>query len=812
MLIKFFPGGKGRGDNLIHYLVRERDSKGLIREPRPEVLSGDPELLRRIINSLKFNTKFQTGVISFAPEDKPTPSQQREVMESFERLAFPGLDRDQYDILWVRHSHTEENRTELHFLLPTVEFSTGKYMNVTYPGSHKTYYGCWQDYWNCKCKWADPHDPARRRDIQPGFHATIDRQIQRLDIAGLATAKRDDARMDIHAYIVEQIEAGIIHDRKSLKLTLEDCGFILNREGDNYISLTGNKLKQPIRFKGRIYERGWTAEGDISRITEAEGNRTEGATTADSQRRIRQLQDELESRIASRSRRFTERYSSNKKEFAFQNTPTIREDNQDKPNSFRAFISGQFGDDVLLSSSGEQLDSTSENIDERVRVNSGTGTNIIRDLEEIQRRLRSGKEAEEGIYREMDTYSTQKRRATEERIGGIKGGITKFNERRERIIVELDECDTELRNKSGNFSSTLYRNREQLSKANECITTAFKEREELEQFKTAINLVSYAEFHRYQINQKKSTRNCVVMKGDRGDCILIGIDKNDGHYFYTSLSDPSDCGSIVDFVQKRSGVNLGGVRQELRPWLSGFKFVEQLLPKVFPATKDYFSILVRLIRYEDNVNEVPQHPYLIKRKIRPTVTGSDRFHGAIYQDESGNVIFPHGDGLNLTGYEIRNQDLKRFSKGGSKAVWRSHTRRSDTALVVCESPIDCLSYYQIKDSNKNYRYISTGGNISESQRAVIAEAFREMHILGGAIILATDNDDAGRRLAEELKALAPTSSCIIFDSPAPQYGKDWNDVLFSRANNRPSVQVQHQLEEPDEVDVAEFKLDDELEL
>jgi hypothetical protein len=46
-------------------------------------------------------------------------------------MFIPGLDKDQYQILWVQHQDkvnqdTGETRLELNFVIPNVELSTGK--------------------------------------------------------------------------------------------------------------------------------------------------------------------------------------------------------------------------------------------------------------------------------------------------------------------------------------------------------------------------------------------------------------------------------------------------------------------------------------------------------------------------------------------------------------------------------------------------------------------------------------------------------------------------------------------------------------
>jgi hypothetical protein len=60
-----------------------------------------------------------------APEDGPlSVEKEAELMADFESVAFAGLEPDQYSILWIRHSHAGHH--ELHFIVPRIEFGTGK--------------------------------------------------------------------------------------------------------------------------------------------------------------------------------------------------------------------------------------------------------------------------------------------------------------------------------------------------------------------------------------------------------------------------------------------------------------------------------------------------------------------------------------------------------------------------------------------------------------------------------------------------------------------------------------------------------------
>ena len=51
----------------------------------------------------------------------------------------------------------------------------------------------------------------------------------------------------------------------------------------------------------------------------------------------------------------------------------------------------------------------------------------------------------------------------------------------------------------------------------------------------------------------------------------------------------------------------------------------------------------------------------------------------------------------------------------------------------------------------------------------------EMTNLGGEIVIATDNDKAGNKLAQTLAKNAPSKSKISRD--VPKLGKDWNELL-----------------------------------
>ncbi len=117
MIVGFSRYGTGRGSGPTQYLV---DNQRVGREHGPPVvLRGDTEQTATLIDSLSFKHKYTSGVLSFAPGETISPEQGQAIIDRFEKLAFAGLKNDQYNILWVRHTHAEHH--ELHFVTPRVE-------------------------------------------------------------------------------------------------------------------------------------------------------------------------------------------------------------------------------------------------------------------------------------------------------------------------------------------------------------------------------------------------------------------------------------------------------------------------------------------------------------------------------------------------------------------------------------------------------------------------------------------------------------------------------------------------------------------
>jgi len=119
--------------------------------------------------------------------------------------------------------------------------------------------------------------------------------------------------------------------------------------------------------------------------------------------------------------------------------------------------------------------------------------------------------------------------------------------------------------------------------------------DELEQFKSRINLVEYAQTQGYQVDRKESSENSKVLRHGNGDKIVVVTGQN-GHGIYFSVRDDRDSGSIIDFVQKRVGASLGQTRKALRPWIDGTgsppQRPRQPESKPVPTNKDHQQVIL----------------------------------------------------------------------------------------------------------------------------------------------------------------------------------------------------------------------------
>ena len=224
MIVGFSKHGTGGGRGPIQYMTDEQRAD---RENAPPVvLRGDAEQTRQLIDSLEFKHKYTSGVMSFAPEEKITPDMEKAIMDRFESVAFAGLEPDQYDILWVRHTHAGHH--ELHFVTPRVELSTGKSLNIKPPGERaREHFDDFRSEINARYGLADPTDPDRAKNV-----STPDHELKIASEALRSGQKRpDNMRELIDGVLSQRAVQGLIRSREDVLEHVKDLGLDVTRAG-----------------------------------------------------------------------------------------------------------------------------------------------------------------------------------------------------------------------------------------------------------------------------------------------------------------------------------------------------------------------------------------------------------------------------------------------------------------------------------------------------------------------------------------------------------------------------------------------------
>lgn len=308
--------------------------------------------------------------------------------------------------------------------------------------------------------------------------------------------------------------------------------------------------------------------------------------------------------------------------------------------------------------------------------------------------------------------------------------------------------------------------------------------EELERFKTEINLTAYMAGQGYAIDRKESSRNSAVMRHENGDKLIVARG-HDGHWIYFSVRDDQDNGSIIDFIQRRRPCSLGHVRLALREWTGSARppvkaRAETYAPDLEKTSQDRLAVLGEFSRMKPS----GRHPWLEQeRRIPADILQSSRFAGKIHTDKRNNAVFAHYDLSGLCGFEMKNRNFTGFSKGGTKGLWFSMAVKGDARLVFAESAIDALSYHALYPDERA-RYASIGGEMNPNQPELIRKAIEKMPDKA-EIIIAMDADPPGRELAERIARIAREAGRhnVICHEP-PEEGADWNDRLRAGAGKQ----------------------------
>ncbi|HDI3182413.1 TPA: relaxase/mobilization nuclease domain-containing protein [Vibrio cholerae] len=233
MLVRFFkPTAAAGALGGLKYFMSEN------RSVSPELLIGNLEITEQLLKASTFKNPYTTGCLSFAHEESDVSEElQRHLIDDFERTLLAGLEPDQYDIAWIRHTD-KDGRLELNFHIVNTELRTGKSLQ---PYLHKfdmPRIEAWKSLQNDLHQFsADPNAPERKRTLQLGNN----------------NSKRTEIQNAIHNYLEDAWVNNEINNRNDLINELKAAGIEITRITKKAISIKVPEFEKPIRLKGELY-------------------------------------------------------------------------------------------------------------------------------------------------------------------------------------------------------------------------------------------------------------------------------------------------------------------------------------------------------------------------------------------------------------------------------------------------------------------------------------------------------------------------------------------------------------------------------
>lgn len=311
--------------------------------------------------------------------------------------------------------------------------------------------------------------------------------------------------------------------------------------------------------------------------------------------------------------------------------------------------------------------------------------------------------------------------------------------------------------------------------------------QEIRLINATVDIGAVAESLGYVQDREKSSRlSRKYTRARDGDSIVVRPSPRYPGQEYLTLGRPKsegDCGPVFNFVYYRTGSrNLGKTRKILRPFIGTLAGCVPSMP-VPPHCHD--DDVDRSVDRSEEWDALDATPATIKKhvvdhleKMGLTRETLEAFRGLIRADRRKNACFAsrHPDGR-IVGWSIRGtRETKKFrSHHGNKALFYGPPRQDLRAeyLVVSESALDSISYWQLFHEDKDIAVSATSGSTG-NYMSVVQLADR---LAARRVIIATDDDAPGRKQGEDLAAVLDGAGLAWFYH-RPRNAKDWNKYLL----------------------------------
>ena len=304
-----------------------------------------------------------------------------------------------------------------------------------------------------------------------------------------------------------------------------------------------------------------------------------------------------------------------------------------------------------------------------------------------------------------------------------------------------------------------------------------------QEFRSEISIMELAASIGYAIDLKKGKKWPVLVSQHSGEKIIIVNPSSKSNQGYFNPDNDEDRGTLIDFIKHRlnrdfkSNASLTVIQN-----INNILYLQQNLPII--EVKSFIRSEKTSIPCADDYQPLTNTTFLNDRKISNDTLNSIVFKDTVFNKTQfgfSNIVFPYKDAKGkMMGLEYRNHGYKMFSKDmdRSKSIWYSNIPEKLEQIILSESPIDAMSYHQLKQPSNNVLYVSFGGSLSELQIPIIKELL--CHHSGRSenfnFLSIVDNDKMGDKYnAKLIDFLKPEK--MVIEKPV---NKDFNEDLQAK--------------------------------
>jgi len=292
---------------------------------------------------------------------------------------------------------------------------------------------------------------------------------------------------------------------------------------------------------------------------------------------------------------------------------------------------------------------------------------------------------------------------------------------------------------------------------------------QLSDYKQQIDLVQFLETEGFSKDRRKSTRRWPVLENAEGRKLIIGNNQKTNEYFYYNPEDSRDRGTIVDYVIDKLHIDTA----TREGWQQLHEFIGRYTGDLSHLDKSRSADMVesqppadtsrsKAMSHYFRLDPLTNTDYLMDRRGMTVDTlGHRAFIGKIFNKtfvskKTGetviNTVFPMESEQGITAILLKNDSPTGLVNGHTwgerlESIWVSNLPKGHQPkeMLICESPIDALSYHQLHPPKEPYDrvYVATGGQPSSLQPLTVQRLIDR--VKPEQVILGHDNDNSGIR-------------------------------------------------------------------